>query len=58
VESDAVAPEGAAGRQQARAERARELVERSPAGGGDLDRVARHDVLVARLGEEDVRLPR
>src|SRR4051812_1013082 len=54
VEGDAVAPEGAVRGQEPGAERARELVQRAPAGGLDLLRVARHRLaLVHRLREED-----
>ena len=58
VQRDPVAPEGAARREQPLAERAAELVERSPAGGRDLVGVVRRELLVLRLGEEDVRPPR
>ena len=46
VQRDAVAPERVAGREQSLAERAGELLERSPARAGDLDRVARSELLV------------
>src|SRR5881392_4115988 len=46
VQGDPVAPEGPAGREQAVAERAGELVDRAPARGRDLVGVVRRELVV------------
>jgi signal transduction histidine kinase len=58
VQRDAVPPQRTACRQQARAERPAELVERSPARIGDLLWVVRGELYIVGSREEDVRLPR
>ena len=57
MQGDAVPPEGAAGLEQARAQGAGQLRERSPAGAGDLLPIARGEFFVLGGREEDVRPP-
>ena len=57
VEGDAVAPQGAAGLEQALADRPGELLRAAPAGRADLVRVDRREQLLVRARREDVRAP-